>query len=57
MKKWLSMLDKDKDAYKIEDALDKEFSVLWEWFVDNKELIYFGEDKKITFSCLNVSQS
>ena len=29
----------------IENVLNKEFSVLYQWFIDNKLSIHFGEDK------------
>ena len=34
-----------KDITKIESALNKNFSMLCDWFVDNKLSIHFGEDK------------
>ena len=34
-----------KDIQKIETILNKEFSSLCEWFIDNKLSIHFGEDK------------
>ena len=34
-----------KDITEIELALNKNFSVLCDWFVDNKLSIHFGEDK------------
>ena len=34
-----------KDIQKIENALNKEFSFLCEWFISNKLSIHFGEDK------------
>ena len=37
--------DKDKDITEIESALNKNFSMLCDWFVDNKLSIHFGEDK------------
>ena len=47
---------RDKDDHKIEDVLNKEFSTLWERFVDNKLLIHFRKNKKkIIFQ--NVRQS
>ena len=40
----------DKDVEKIERVLNKEFSSLCEWFIDNKLSIHFGDDKiKIIF--------
>ena len=39
----------DKDVEKIERVLNKEFSSLCEWFIDNKLSIYFGDDKTKTF--------
>ena len=33
---------------KIENVLNKEFSSLCEWFIDNKLSIHFGEDKTKT---------
>ena len=35
----------DKDIQKIETILNKEFSSLCEWLIDNKLSIHFGEDK------------
>ena len=35
-----------RDIQKIENVLNKEFSSLCEWFIDNKLSIHFGEDKK-----------
>ena len=34
-----------KDITEIETALNKTFSMLCDWFVDNKLSIRFGEDK------------
>ena len=34
-----------KDTTKIETALNKYFSMLCDWFVDNQSIIHFGEDK------------
>ena len=34
-----------KDITEIETALNKNFSMLWGWFVHNKLSIHFGEDK------------
>ena len=34
-----------KDIAEIESALNKNFSMLCDWFVDNKLSIHFGEDK------------
>ena len=33
------------DLIKIESALNKNFSILCDWFVDNKLSIHFGQDK------------
>ena len=38
----------DKDIEKIERVLNKEFSSLCEWFIDNKWSIHFGHDKTKT---------
>ena len=38
----------DKDVEKIEKVLNKEFPSLCEWFIDNKLLIHFGDDKTKT---------
>ena len=38
----------DKDVEKIERVLNKEFSSLCEWFIDNKLSIHFGDDKTKT---------
>ena len=35
-----------KDITETESALNKSFSMLCDWFVDNKLSIYFGENKK-----------
>ena len=35
-----------KDIHEIEVVLNKNFSTLCDWFVDNKLSIHFGEDKK-----------
>ena len=34
-----------EDVEKIENVLNKEFSSLYQWFIDNKLSIHFGEDK------------
>ena len=34
-----------EDVKKIENVLNKEFSSLCQWFIDNKLPIHFGEDK------------
>ena len=34
-----------KDIKTIEDQLNKDFSSLCEWFIDNKLIIHFGEEK------------
>ena len=49
----------DKDVYKIKDVLNKEFAALYEWFIDEKSSVYFGEDKtnSLSFLKLNVRQS
>ena len=39
-----------EDAKKIENDLNKEFSSLCHWFIDNKLSIHFGEDKLNPFS-------
>ena len=38
----------DKDVEKIEKVLNKEFSSLCEWFIDNKLSIHFGDNKTKT---------
>ena len=38
-----------KDVEKIEKVLNKDFSSLCEWFIDNKLSIRFGDDKTKTF--------
>ena len=53
------------DIYNIEDARNKEFSALSEWFMDLEELIHFGGDKTDcilfsipkSFSKLNISNA
>ena len=39
-----------KDITEIESALNKNFSMLCDWFVDNKLSIHFGEDKTKSIS-------
>ena len=34
-----------KDINKIENQLNEDFCNIWDWFVDNKVSIHFGEDK------------
>ena len=36
---------KYEDVRKIENALNKKFSSLCQWFIDNKLSVHFGEDK------------
>ena len=36
---------RSKNAKDIEKQLNKEFANIWDWFVDNKLSIHFGEDK------------
>ena len=53
------------DVYNIEDARNKEFSALSEWFMHLEELIHLGGDKTDcilfsipkTFSKLNISNA
>ena len=47
----------DKDVEKIEKILNKEFSSLCEWFIDNKLSIHFGDykAKTIFFSRMKIS--
>ena len=33
------------DFTKIKNVLNKKFANVWDWFVDNKLSIHFGEDK------------
>ena len=40
------ILYQDKDVEKIKKVLNKEFSLLCEWFIDNMLPIHFGDDKK-----------
>ena len=42
-------------VHKIEDVLNKEFSTLCEWFVDNRLSIHLGEDKTKSFSFLKLN--
>ena len=42
------IFNQDKDVEKIEKALNKEFSSLCEWLLDNKLSIHFGDDKTKT---------
>ena len=54
----LSLLSKYKDVEKIEKVLNKEFSSLCEWFIDNNLSIHFGDDKtKTIFFSRNKSPS
>ena len=39
-----------KDITEIETALNKNFSTLCDWFVDNRLSIHFGEDKAKSIS-------
>ena len=41
----ICLIFQHKDITQIESALNKNFSVLFDWFVDNKLSIHFGEDK------------
>ena len=34
-----------KDINKIENQLNEDFCIIWDWFVDYKLSIHFGEDK------------
>ena len=40
-----------KDINIIEHLLNRNFSNICDWFVDNKFSIYFGEDNKIHSFC------
>ena len=40
----------DKDVEKIEKVLNKEFSSLCEWFLDDKLLLHFGDDEAKTIA-------
>ena len=46
------LIFQQKDITEIESALNKNFSMLCDWFIDNKLSIHFGEDtrKSILFS-------
>ena len=43
----------DKDVEKIEKVLNKEFSSVCEWFIDNRLSIHFGNDKTKTIFFLS----
>ena len=50
--KWVNAEDswricQHKDINKIEKPLNKDFCNIWDWFVDSKLGIPFGEDKTI----------
>ena len=47
-----SIFCQHKDVTEIENVLNKEFANVWDWFVDNKLSINFGEDKtqRVLFS-------
>ena len=53
----LNIFYQDKDVEKIEKVLNKEFSSLCEWFIDNKLSIHFGDykAKTIFFSRMKIS--
>ena len=40
-----SIFCQDKDVTEIKNVLDKEFANICNWFVDNKLLIHFGQEK------------
>ena len=44
-----------KDITEIESALNKNFSMLCDWFVDNKLSIDFGEDKTKLYLAANIN--
>ena len=44
----------DKHVEKTEKVLNKEFSSLCEWFIENKFSIHFGDDKIKTIFCLKL---
>ena len=41
----ICLIFQHKDITKIESTLNKNYSMLCDWFVDNKLTIHFGEDK------------
>ena len=43
-----------KDVHKIKDVLNKEFSTLCKWRIDNRLSIHFGHDKQNVFSFLKL---
>ena len=45
-----SLIFQHKDITEIESALNKHFSMVCDWFVDNKLSIHFGEDKTKSIS-------
>ena len=45
----ICLIFQHKDIIRIETTLNKNFSMLCNWFVDNKLSIHFDEIKKITF--------
>ena len=51
----ICLIFQHKDITQIESALNKNFNVLCDWFVDNKLSIHFGEDKtKSIFFAANI---
>ena len=40
-----SIFYQHQDFTKIKNVLNKKFANVWDWFVDNKLSIHFGEDK------------
>ena len=51
---WLVFSTNTRMSKKFKNVINKEFSTLCQWFIDNKLSIYFGEDKSksILFSQL-----
>ena len=43
--RWHLIFYQHEDVKKTENVLNKEFSSLCQWFIDNKLSIHFGEDK------------
>ena len=48
------LIFQNEDITKIEMALNKNFSMLCDWFVDNKLSIHFGEDKTKFYMAANM---
>ena len=49
-----SIFCQHKDVTEIENALNKEFANVCDWFVDNKLSIHFGEDRTKVFFLVGI---